>query len=180
MVFLLFMIVILAAHHPSLAGQETKGHSQESDPGPIQNDWRDQSCGYWIPSATQIPNGFVLVTEWGPPLTEEVFDQQLKDEEIGCCFSIRLKLLVAGGPPDATEVNLINEKLIEFAPGILMGEWLDKLDPHTGSEGCRLTRDNAQNVRLIDNVLASVHSEYPDSRVFDLFLYKEWFYFQWY
>lgn len=148
--------------------------------------WRDETCGFWIPSETSTPAGYTVETvtgeRLGPMKTafwNDRWNPNWSKEEPAYVHEVDLKLLAANSVADPTEVVMLCEILFEISLLVERGEGKEK-DPFAREErDSRCVGETAQNPILYDEVLKRVKDEYPASRVVDLYVVKKWISVNW-
>lgn len=146
--------------------------------------WRDKVCGFWIPSETSTPSGYVVETVTGERLGpmntafwNDRWDPDWSTKDRAFVHEVDLKLLVADSVADSTEVHLICTTLFEVSSLVERELWKGKGRNNVRSKEC--LGEKSQNAALYDDVLMKVKERYPATRVVDIYIVKKWISVDW-
>ncbi len=146
--------------------------------------WRDKVYGFWIPSVTSTPSGYVVETVTGERLGpmntvfwNDRWDPDWSPQDPAYVHEVALKFLVADSVADSTEVELICETLFEISWWVERGLWKGREQTSLRSREC--LGEKSQNAALYDDVLMRVIEKYPAARIIDIYVVKKWISVEW-
>ena len=146
--------------------------------------WRDKVCGFWIPSETSTPTGYVIETVTGERLGPiktvfwgDIWNPNFSEHDTAFVHEVDVKLLVTGSVADTTEVALVMKTIDEMSSIVERREEWASCSRRSTDKRC--IGENSQNPAMYDDVLKRVREFYPSSRVVDIYIVKKWISVNW-